>query len=161
MTQRTPGAWATEAVYRIRHLFVPAAQGLLAIAGIGISGYLTVIHYQGSEPLCGGVGNCGLVQHSSYAEVGGIPVALLGLLGYLSILSLCLLRLWPRDEEWIDYLPLAVFGLALAAFAYSAYLTYVELFILKAICLWCVASAIIVTAIFALATVEVAGIYNG
>lgn len=131
---------------------MPAAQGLLALAGAGVSGYLTVVHLQGSEALCGGVGNCELVQNSSYAELGGMPVALLGLLAYLAILSLCLLRLTPYSREW---LPLAVFGLSLAAVIYSAYLTYVELFILEAICVWCVASAALVTAIFGLVTVEV------
>ena len=89
------------------------------------------------------------MQQSVYSEVGGVPVALLGLIAYAALLVLTLLR-GHIPENLEDYIPLAIFGISLVGVLYSAYLTYLELFVIYAICRWCVSSAIFITAIFLL-----------
>ena len=121
----------------------------LALAGIGVSGYLTWAHLAGQSVICGTSHSCDTVQQSVYSEVAGIPVALFGLLAYLAILVLTLLR-GHVSEDLETYIPLALFGISLIGVLYSAYLTYLELFVIYAICWWCVSSAIIITAIFLL-----------
>ncbi|MFQ6014183.1 MAG: vitamin K epoxide reductase family protein [Anaerolineae bacterium] len=127
------------------------AVSLLAGAGMMISAYLTYVHFAGGGPLCAGVGDCEAVNTSIYSELGGIPVALLGFGMYALILFIVLLRrAIPGNrlyEEWFSLVP---FGLSLVGTLYSAYLTYIELFVLRAICPWCVASALIITAILGL-----------
>ena len=122
---------------------------LLALAGIGVSGYLTWAHLAGQSVVCGTSHSCDTVQQSVYSEVAGIPVALFGLFAYLAIFVLTLLR-GHISEDLDSYNPLAVFGISLVGVLYSAYLTYLELFVIYAICWWCVSSAIIITAIFLL-----------
>ena len=110
---------------------------LIAAAGLGIAGYLTVVHYAGGEPVCAIAHGCATVQKSRYSELAGVPVALLGLLGYLGILAAL-----ARDGE--QGRTAAAF-LSLAGFGFSAWLTYVEVARLDAICIWCVGSAICMT----------------
>jgi uncharacterized membrane protein len=119
-----------------RRLLVAA--GTLALLGAAIAGYLTWVHYSGLEPICaGGGGGCERVQSSSYADLAGVPVALLGLIGYLTIAGL----LWAPGE--LGRVGPAL--LALIGAGFSFYLTYLELFEIDAICQWCVASAIVMT----------------
>ncbi|GAB4531378.1 MAG: hypothetical protein Kow0063_10570 [Anaerolineae bacterium] len=122
---------------------------LLTLGGMGVSAYLTWAHLANQSVACGQSQDCDIVQQSVYSEVGGIPVALLGLLAYTALFVLSLLygRL-PQPLD--DYIPLAIFGISLIGVLYSAYLTYLELFVIYAICRWCVTSAIIITAIFLL-----------
>ena len=125
-----------------------AAIAALAVLGIAIAGYLTYVHYAGIDPVCtGGGGGCHAVQSSSYAELAGIPVAVLGLAGYVAILAS--LRV-PGER---GALPTAL--LALVGFGYSLYLTYLELFEIDAICQWCVGSAVVMTLLAALAVTRV------
>jgi uncharacterized membrane protein len=114
----------------------------LAVAGLTVAGYLTYVHYAGLDPVCaGGGGGCERVQNSTYAELAGVPVALLGLIGYALILaSLAVPGELGRS---------AGVSLALVGFGFSAYLTWVELFDIDAICQWCVASALLMTALAA------------
>lgn len=119
------------------------AIGLLALVGAGIAGYLTWVHYAGDQPLCLASGGCEKVQSSEWAKLAGIPVALIGLVGYLEILA----SLLVRGEAG----KLLGAGLALIGFAFSLYLTYRELFTIEAICQWCVASAVVMTLITILA----------
>ena len=108
--------------------------GALAVAGLLISAYLTWVHYAGVAPVCvGGSGGCETVQTSSYATILGVPVAALGLVGYSGLLLSAFLR-----GEASLYLGLLV---ALVGTLFSAYLTYLEVFVIHAICEWCVASA--------------------
>jgi uncharacterized membrane protein len=118
--------------------------GVLALAGLAVAGYLTYVHYAGIEPVCaGGGGGCERVQSSSYAELAGVPVALLGAVGYgLILLSLAV----PGDPGRFAGVLLALVG-----FGFSAYLTWVELVEIEAVCQWCVVSAILMTGL-ALAT---------
>ena len=114
---------------------------LLAAAGAGIAGYLTAVHYAGQPIACSNVGDCELVNSSRYASVGGVPVAALGLAAYVTIGALTAAAAIRRDAT-----PLSVaWALALASFAFSMYLTYIELRVLHAICVYCVASASIVS----------------
>jgi uncharacterized membrane protein len=124
---------------------------VLALVGIGISGYLTWVHYAGLDPVCvGGGGGCERVQSSRWAELAGIPVAVLGLGGYVAILASLAL---PEDPGAL----VAAF-LSLVGFGFSGWLTYVEIAKIDAICQWCVASAVIMTA---LALVSVARVLRG
>jgi uncharacterized membrane protein len=111
----------------------------LAVVGLLISAYLTWVHYAGVAPVCvGGSGGCETVQSSSYATILGVPVAVVGLVGYSGLLLSASLR----DEVGI-YLGFLV---ALVGALFSAYLTYPELFVIHAICEWCVASAAVIVA---------------
>jgi uncharacterized membrane protein len=126
------------------------ATAALAALGAAVAGYLTWVHYGGDLALCTGAGGCSAVQASRFATVAGLPVALFGLLLYLALLALALYRALGFGE--LDQVALlTLFGLALAGTLYSAYLTYLELFVIGAICPWCVASAVLVTVIGALA----------
>ena len=113
---------------------------ILAVLGIGVSGYLTYTHLSGAPILCGGSSACEVVNASRYAYLGPIPIALLGLGTYvaLAVLSLIPAR---EDRAWPD---LAIFGLSLTGGLYSLYLTYIELFVLYAVCWWCAISAILI-----------------
>jgi uncharacterized membrane protein len=117
----------------------------LALLGLAISIYLTYVHYAGIEPVCTSVSNCERVQTSEYADLAGIPVAVLGIVGYATILVS--LRMRADVTALLAYL----------AVAFSAYLTWAELFKIDAICPWCVASAIITLVIAVLATVRALG----
>jgi uncharacterized membrane protein len=111
---------------------------VLAAAGVGVAGYLTYVHYAGINPVCTAGGGCEKVQTSAYARLVGVPVALIGVLGYLSILGLLLA---PETETT----RFAAMALTLVGFAFSVYLTYRELYSIHAICDWCVSSAAILT----------------
>jgi uncharacterized membrane protein len=109
---------------------------VLSVIGIGIGTYLTYTHYAHVKVACT-TGGCETVQHSRYSKLAGIPVATLGLAGYIGILA----SIWIRGELGRA----AGFGLALFGFLFSVYLTYRELFTIKAICQWCVGSAVVMT----------------
>jgi uncharacterized membrane protein len=110
----------------------------LATVGLGVATYLTVIHYAGINPACTAGQSCVKVQTSVWSKVDGVPVALLGLIGYVGILGTLLAP--DRDET-----RLATLGLTLIGVGFSGYLTYRELFSIHAICEWCVSSAVILT----------------
>jgi uncharacterized membrane protein len=112
---------------------------VLAVLGIGIAGYLTYIHYAGIDPVCNIAHGCIKVQSSAYAKLAGVPVAVLGLIGYVGILA----ALSVRGEA----ARMAAALMALVGFGFSAYLTYRELFTIDAICQWCVGSAVLMTAL--------------
>ena len=110
---------------------------VLAAVGLCVAAYLTYIHYEGIKPVCGLGGDCEKVQSSEWSKLAGVPVAVLGLVGYAAILV----------TLFIDREAALIAGqiFALAGFGFSAYLTYRELFSIDAICQWCVASAVIMT----------------
>jgi uncharacterized membrane protein len=115
---------------------------VLAVVGLGVATYLTYIHYAGIKPVCTAGEACIKVQTSQWSKLGGIPVALLGLIGYIGIVASLLA---PDREET----RLATLGLTLTGFGFSAYLTYRELFSIHAICEWCASSAVILTLLLA------------
>jgi uncharacterized membrane protein len=114
---------------------------------VAVAGYLVYVHYAGIKPLCAaGSGGCEKVQTSDYAKLAGIPVADLGLGGYLAILG----SLFIRGDAG----RLAGAAIALSGFGFSLYLTYREIFTIKAICQWCVGSAVLMTVLAVLATIR-------
>jgi len=134
----------------------PAARGegalrvalaVVALAGIGLSAYLTYIRFSGDDLACPIGGGCTTVQSSQYSELIGIPVPVLGILGYAGLLLAAAL---PGALGRA----LGLFT-ALVSFAFSAWLTAVEAFILEAWCTWCIASAILVTIALALTIARV------
>jgi uncharacterized membrane protein len=119
---------------------------VLAVVGLGVAAYLTYVHYDGIKPVCGLGGDCEKVQTSEWADLAGVPVALLGLIGYATILA----TLFVDSEQ----ARIAGALVALVGFGFSAYLTYRELFSIDAICPWCVASAVIMTLLAIVTTVR-------
>jgi len=111
---------------------------VLAVIGIGIASYLTYVHYAGIKPACTAGESCTKVQTSIYSKLAGVPVALMGLIGYVLILGSLL-----APEREASRLATAV--LTLGGFGFSAYLTYRELFSIHAVCEWCASSAGILT----------------
>jgi uncharacterized membrane protein len=117
---------------------------VLAVLGVGWAGYLTYVHYSGAAPVCSLKGDpCAQVQKSVYSELAGVPVALIGLIGYCLILGSLLVR---EDERT----RLITAALTLGGFGFSVYLTYREVFSLHKICEDCVASAILMTVLMCL-----------
>ncbi len=124
----------------------------LAVVGIVDSLYLTWIKLARTQALCTGVGDCEAVNNSVYSEINGMPIAVLGLGMYLAIILLLVFE--DRVGIVEIYGPQAVFGLALTGALYSAYLTYLELFVIHAVCPYCVVSAVVVTGIFILSSIR-------
>jgi uncharacterized membrane protein len=118
-----------------------AAAIACCVVGLAIAGYLTYVHYAGIWPVCEIAHGCEKVQTSQWSKVAGVPVALLGLLGYAAILAAVLV---PGEAALT-----AAAGLAVVGFGFSAYLTYREVFTIEAICIWCVASAVVMAALAA------------
>ena len=112
------------------------------LVGLAIAGYLTYVHYAGISPVCEIAHGCQKVQTSEWSKLAGVPVALLGLIGYAGILAAVL----ARGEAALT----AAAGQALVGAGFSAYLTYREVFTIDAICVWCVASAVLMTALAAI-----------
>jgi uncharacterized membrane protein len=125
------------------------AAAALGLAGLAIAIYLTVVHYDHSSPVCvGGGGGCEKVQSSDYAELAGVPVAVLGTIGYALILASLLV---PGDAGRFAGALLGLVGVG-----FSVYLTYLELFVIDAICQWCVASAVVMAALAAVTVIRFA-----
>ena len=125
---------------------------VVAIIGIIDAAYLSYVKIAHQEVYCGGSGACDTVNNSPYAEISGIPIAYLGLGAYIIILALLLLE--SRAEFWANYSPMIIFGMTLAGTLYSIYLTYVELAVLRAVCPYCVVSAIAISVLFILSLVR-------
>ncbi len=125
------------------------AIAVLILLGIGVAGYLTYVHYAGIDPVCaGGSGGCHVVQASDYADLLGIPVATIGLAGYIGLGASLFV---PGEAGRALGMALALIGAG-----FSIYLTYLELFVIDAICQWCVASAVIMVLLAVLTTVRMA-----
>jgi uncharacterized membrane protein len=121
----------------------------LAAIGLAIAGYLLAVRLAGGVPACGPTGGCETVQASEYSELFGIPVAAYGL-AYSTVLFAASLIWWRRADRRAL---LAAYGLGILGSLFVAYLTYLELFVIKAICTWCAAYAITVVVGFILAAV--------
>jgi uncharacterized membrane protein len=128
---------------------------VLAASGVIVSAYLLTIHWGWWQAVCLGVGDCESVNTSRYSELLRVPVALLGALTYFAIIAACALI---AQKIYADYALIAIFFLAATGVAFSAYLTYIELFVLRALCPWCVLSAILITLIAGLSAMELRGV---
>ena len=126
---------------------------ILAIVGIGVATYIAIAESGGGAPKCiAGGGGCETVANSQYSHLAGINVAVIGIVGYVVLLACAIL---PGDPGRFGG-----FLTALVGFGFSVYLTYLELFVIDAICQWCVASAVLMTLSLALAAAR-AFLYAG
>jgi uncharacterized membrane protein len=118
---------------------------ILALIGLGVSCYLSYVETQLVSAICGSVGDCNAVQGSPYAKLFGVlPVGVLGATGYVAILGAWLCgKLCSKLPA--GYVSLAIFGMALFGVLFSLYLTFLEPFVIKAVCIWCLSSAVIIT----------------
>jgi uncharacterized membrane protein len=120
---------------------------VVTVLGVALAIYLTYVHYSGIKPACTAGQSCIKVQTSQWSKLAGIPVALIGLIGYVSILASLLV---PDREES----RLATLGLTLIGFLFSGYLTYRELFSIHAVCEECATSAVFLTILFVCAAIR-------
>ena len=121
------------------------AVAAVALAGACVAGYLTYVHYRPAALVCTGGGGCETVQESSYADIAGIPVALLGLLAYLAVLGLVA---W--DTELARTLAATI---ALGAVGFAIYLVSVQAFVIDAWCVWCLVNDLVIVPLLAVSTV--------
>ena len=126
---------------------------LTALAGVFVSAYLWLYKLGRIGTLSCGTGGCETVQLSPYSQFAGVEVAAIGLAGYTVLLGLTLLSLVPRHARSVSLINLLV-GLSGVAVAFTLYLKYLEFFVIKAVCRWCVASAVLITIFFLLAVLE-------
>ncbi|MBK8989975.1 MAG: vitamin K epoxide reductase family protein [Chloroflexi bacterium] len=114
---------------------------ILAVLGLGVAAYLAYVETQAVAAVCGPVGDCNAVQTSEYAYLFGIPIGVLGVLGYVAILAAWAWGQWQGDKR------AALALLAMSAFGvfFSIYLTYLEPFVIGAVCAWCLTSAVLMT----------------
>ena len=117
---------------------------VLSTIGLAVAIYLTYVHYSGHPPVCTAGGSCLKVQTSVYSKLAGVPVALMGLIGYIAILA----SLLAPETETTRFATLAF---TIGGFGFSAYLSYRELFSIHAVCEWCASSAGIMTILMLLA----------
>jgi uncharacterized membrane protein len=125
---------------------------ILAAIGLIDSAYLTWVKISHTEVYCGTSGECQTVSNSPYAEIAGIPIALFGMGAYIAIILL--LYLERQKGFWSANAPLIIFGITLAGTLYSAYLTYIEVAVLFAICPYCVVSAIVMVLLLIIAIIR-------
>lgn len=120
---------------------------LLSLTGLFISAYLYLYKVGKIGSLACGTGGCETVQWSPWSRIAGIEVALVGLVGYATLLVLCLAALQPTmmDRRAPASLLAVLSGIGVL---FTLYLTYLELFVIHAICRWCVASGVIIVGIF-------------
>jgi uncharacterized membrane protein len=117
---------------------------VIAVLGLALASYLVYVHYSGSRPACTAGDACLKVQTSVYSKIAGVPVALIGLIGYIGIFLSLLIP--DRDEVRLGTLVMTVIGVG-----FSGYLTYREVFTLKTICEECATSAVLMLLLFLLA----------
>lgn len=125
---------------------------VLSLIGALDSAYLSWVKVSHQEAFCGGSGECATVANSPYSEIFGIPIAFLGLAAYLVIVGLHIFE--RRAEFWAQNAPLLIFGITLAGTIYSAYLTYLEIWVIYAICPYCVISAVIMALLMIIALIR-------
>ena len=124
---------------------------VLALGGIAIAAYLLTVRVLGGAPICGPVHGCDTVAASEYATVLGLPVALFGV-GFSIALATATLAWWRLGDRRALY---AAYGLGLLGIVAVAYLTYLEVFVIEAICVWCVSYALTIVAGWILAVLAV------
>lgn len=107
---------------------------VLDVIGLLVAGYLSVVELGGGVPACGPIKGCEEVALSEYARVGGIPVAVFGVL--LSVVLLGLALAWWKTD--IYGLLLGHYGLSLVGVMFDGWFLYLQVFVIKAVCIWCV-----------------------
>jgi uncharacterized membrane protein len=118
--------------------------GIVALAGLAIAGYLTWVHFDDAALVCVAGGGCETVQESEYAEIAGVPVAMLGLAAYAVVLGLIV---WDSPNARLGAAMLALVGLV-----FSIYLLVLQLFVIDAVCAWCLANDVVIAPLLAVLT---------
>jgi uncharacterized membrane protein len=121
------------------------ATPVLGIVGLGVALYMAYVETQAVDAVCGPVGDCNAVQSSEYAKLFGVlPIGVLGAIGYVAILAAWL---WSRfrTDQVAHQAQQAVLVMTVFGTLFSLYLTYLEPFVIKAVCAWCLTSAVIIT----------------
>jgi len=125
----------------------------LAILGLLVSIYMTIYKVTANDNMCLGSGDCSTVNASRYSEVNGIPVAAIGVLGYLAILALHWLE--NKNEFLKTNGSMLFFGISLIGFFFTVWLIYVETTLIKAYCPFCITSQVTMTLIFIISVIRV------
>lgn len=128
----------------------------VALCGLGIvvAGYLVTKRFTGGSLACTRWAQCDVVNNSVYSQIYGVPVSVIGLVGYLVLLALAFAAMWAEGRTQRQIL-LVSLVLSLVGVGFSAYLTYLEIYVIEALCAWCVASAIIITLLAIVAAVTI------
>lgn len=134
---------------RLRQIII-----VLAIIGLLVSIYMTIYKLTSNDAMCIGSSGCSEVNSSRYSEINGIPVALLGVVGYAVILVLLFLETRPGFFQQNGIMLL--FGVSLIGFLFTLYLIYVEVALIGAYCPFCLASQAVMTIIFIISVVRLA-----
>jgi len=132
---------------RVRTIHPGMILAALDVVGLLIAGYLSVVELQGELPYCGPLNGCEVVALSEYARVGGIPVAVFGVVLSVSLLVLALA--WTNSGR-VELLA-AHYGLSLFGVVFEAYFTYLEIFVIGAVCVWCASYGVSLVARFGVA----------
>jgi len=124
----------------------------LVIVGLLVSIYMTIYKIYHVESMCLGSGDCSTVNASSYSEVSGIPVAVVGIIGYAALLATLFFE--PRSLFMKKNATLLFFGMSLTGFLFTVWLVFVEIVLIKAYCPFCITSQIAMTLIFVLSVIR-------
>src|SRR5687768_7261854 len=143
-----PGSWRAELDKKMYWASI-----IITLIGLAVSIYMTIFKLTDNPTMCLGNGGCSTVNDSPYAEIYGIPVAAVGVGGYLAILAVLVLEMkgghfFKRNGTLVN------FGLALTGFLFTLYLVYLEIFVIKALCPFCVTSQIAMTILFILTVIR-------
>jgi len=126
---------------------------ILSIIGLLVAIYMTIFKLTNNESMCIGNSGCSVVNASGYSEVNGIPVAVIGIIGYLAIFATLWLERKPGFFKTNG--SLILFGLSLTGFLFTVWLIFVEVALIKALCPFCLTSQVVMTTIFILSVVRV------
>ncbi len=132
---------------RLRRTHPGVVLATLDIVGLAIASYLSIVELQGELPYCGPLKGCEQVALSEYANIGGVPVAVFGVV--LSLTLAVLAIAWTRTNR-IELLA-GHYGLSLVGVIFEVYFTYLELFVIGAVCVWCASYGISLLARFVVA----------
>lgn len=125
---------------------------VLVVIGLLVSVYMTIYKFTDNDAMCVGSGDCKTVNASRFSEINGIPVALVGVGGYVAILAMLLFE--KRNDFLRRNATMILFGFSLLGFLFTLYLVYIEVAVLKAYCPFCIASQVTMTLIFILSVIR-------
>ncbi len=134
-------AWLTKTTYPSRPGPADWLIPVLALVGLGVAAYLAYVETQSVRAFCGPIGDCNTVQSSPYARLfGRLPIGVLGVIGYALIMAAWWLSRSAK-MPWNGWATLALLGMTIGGTLFSIYLTYLEVAVIQAVCMWCLSSA--------------------
>lgn len=129
---------------------------ILTVAGLVVAIYLTYVETSQVEAVCGPIGDCNTVQQSQYAFLFGfIPIGLIGIIGYLLIITSWLVKSITGNKKIKNFISLGIWLMAWFGVLFSIYLTFLEPFVIGATCMWCITSAVVMTLILLASTTSI------